>query len=143
MPHADPRSILRPEGPPWRGAAQDDERPQVSGGHQALPPPTTAPSDSGRHLGVQRPAHGPAVRPPEIAIVDDAWLTVGLANLNEHSLFNDTARIERKPVLVGQATYMQVGLMQASARWVLRVPHPLERSVTRKERGKRSACRQL
>jgi phosphatidylserine/phosphatidylglycerophosphate/cardiolipin synthase-like enzyme len=24
------------------------------------------------------------------AIVDDAWLTVGSANLNEHSLFNDT-----------------------------------------------------
>jgi phosphatidylserine/phosphatidylglycerophosphate/cardiolipin synthase-like enzyme len=26
----------------------------------------------------------------KIAIVDDAWLTVGSANLNEHSLFNDT-----------------------------------------------------
>ena len=26
----------------------------------------------------------------KIAIVDDAWLTIGSANLNEHSLFNDT-----------------------------------------------------
>jgi phosphatidylserine/phosphatidylglycerophosphate/cardiolipin synthase-like enzyme len=26
----------------------------------------------------------------KIAIVDDTWLTVGSANLNEHSLFNDT-----------------------------------------------------
>ncbi len=27
---------------------------------------------------------------PRSAIVDDRWLTVGSANLNEHSLFNDT-----------------------------------------------------
>jgi phosphatidylserine/phosphatidylglycerophosphate/cardiolipin synthase-like enzyme len=26
----------------------------------------------------------------KIGIVDDTWLTVGSANLNEHSLFNDT-----------------------------------------------------
>ena len=26
----------------------------------------------------------------KVAIVDDTWLTVGSANLNEHSLFNDT-----------------------------------------------------
>ena len=26
----------------------------------------------------------------KVAIVDDRWLTVGSANLNEHSLFNDT-----------------------------------------------------
>jgi phosphatidylserine/phosphatidylglycerophosphate/cardiolipin synthase-like enzyme len=26
----------------------------------------------------------------KVAVVDDAWLTVGSANLNEHSLFNDT-----------------------------------------------------
>lgn len=36
-----------------------------------------------------------AERPPvyvhaKVAVVDDAWLTVGSANLNEHSLFNDT-----------------------------------------------------
>ena len=26
----------------------------------------------------------------KVAVVDDRWLTVGSANLNEHSLFNDT-----------------------------------------------------
>ena len=26
----------------------------------------------------------------KVAIIDDAWLTIGSANLNEHSLFNDT-----------------------------------------------------
>src|SRR5205814_5415418 len=37
---------------------------------------------------------GPTGRPvyvhAKICIVDDRWLTVGSANLNEHSLFNDT-----------------------------------------------------
>jgi phosphatidylserine/phosphatidylglycerophosphate/cardiolipin synthase-like enzyme len=26
----------------------------------------------------------------KVAVIDDKWLTVGSANLNEHSLFNDT-----------------------------------------------------
>jgi phosphatidylserine/phosphatidylglycerophosphate/cardiolipin synthase-like enzyme len=26
----------------------------------------------------------------KVAVVDDEWLTIGSANLNEHSLFNDT-----------------------------------------------------
>src|SRR3954470_2780544 len=37
---------------------------------------------------------GPGGRPvyvhAKIGIVDDQWLTIGSANLNEHSLFNDT-----------------------------------------------------
>jgi phosphatidylserine/phosphatidylglycerophosphate/cardiolipin synthase-like enzyme len=33
---------------------------------------------------------GPLYVHAKIGIVDDAWLTVGSANLNEHSLFNDT-----------------------------------------------------
>jgi phosphatidylserine/phosphatidylglycerophosphate/cardiolipin synthase-like enzyme len=33
---------------------------------------------------------GPLYVHSKIGIVDDAWLTVGSANLNEHSLFNDT-----------------------------------------------------
>jgi phosphatidylserine/phosphatidylglycerophosphate/cardiolipin synthase-like enzyme len=37
---------------------------------------------------------GPIVDPvyvhAKLAIVDDSWLTIGSANLNEHSLFNDT-----------------------------------------------------
>jgi len=38
--------------------------------------------------------HGPVSDPiyvhAKVGIVDDAWLTIGSANLNEHSLFNDT-----------------------------------------------------
>jgi phosphatidylserine/phosphatidylglycerophosphate/cardiolipin synthase-like enzyme len=39
-----------------------------------------------------RTAHvtGPLYLHAKIGIVDDAWLTVGSANLNEHSLFNDS-----------------------------------------------------
>jgi len=33
---------------------------------------------------------GPAYVHAKIGIVDDRWLTIGSANLNEHSLFNDT-----------------------------------------------------
>jgi len=33
---------------------------------------------------------GPMYVHSKIAIIDDAWLTVGSANLNEHSFFNDT-----------------------------------------------------
>jgi phosphatidylserine/phosphatidylglycerophosphate/cardiolipin synthase-like enzyme len=33
---------------------------------------------------------GPLYVHAKVGIVDDAWLTVGSANLNEHSLFNDT-----------------------------------------------------
>ena len=33
---------------------------------------------------------GPLYVHAKIGIVDDAWLTVGSANLNEHSFFNDT-----------------------------------------------------
>jgi len=38
--------------------------------------------------------HGPVSDPvyvhAKVAVVDDAWVTIGSANLNEHSLFNDT-----------------------------------------------------
>jgi phosphatidylserine/phosphatidylglycerophosphate/cardiolipin synthase-like enzyme len=38
--------------------------------------------------------HGPVSDPiyvhAKVGIIDDAWLTIGSANLNEHSLFNDT-----------------------------------------------------
>jgi phosphatidylserine/phosphatidylglycerophosphate/cardiolipin synthase-like enzyme len=36
------------------------------------------------------PAGNPVYVHAKIGIVDDTWLTVGSANLNEHSLFNDT-----------------------------------------------------
>ena len=54
-----------------------------------------ADADNGRLLACTLYAHSGAVTDPvyvhaKIAIVDDAWLTIGSANLNEHSLFNDT-----------------------------------------------------
>jgi hypothetical protein len=45
--------------------------------------------------------------------------------------------------LVRPSSLMRVRLVKVTARWVLRVPHPLERCAPREERGKRSACRQL
>ena len=49
---------------------------------------------AGRFLACTLYQAGDNARPiyvhAKIAIVDDAWLTVGSANLNEHSLFNDT-----------------------------------------------------
>ena len=41
-------------------------------------------------LSPERRLTGPLYVHAKIGIVDDAWLTVGSANLNEHSFFNDT-----------------------------------------------------
>jgi len=54
-----------------------------------------AASDGGRFLGATLQSRtdersGPLYVHAKIGIVDDAWLAVGSANLNEHSLFNDT-----------------------------------------------------
>jgi len=40
----------------------------------------------------------------KVGIVDDAWMTIGSANLNEHSLFNDTEMnlVTRDPLLAQQ-----------------------------------------
>ena len=50
---------------------------------------------SGRLLATTISAHAPGKLAPvyvhaKIGIIDDRWLTIGSANLNEHSLFNDT-----------------------------------------------------
>jgi phosphatidylserine/phosphatidylglycerophosphate/cardiolipin synthase-like enzyme len=50
---------------------------------------------AGRLLAVTIHSHNPSSTEAlyvhaKVAIVDDRWLTVGSANLNEHSLFNDT-----------------------------------------------------
>ena len=49
---------------------------------------------AGRFLACTLYQRGADARPvyvhAKIAIVDDAWLTIGSANLNEHSLLNDT-----------------------------------------------------
>ena len=54
-----------------------------------------ADADAGRVLACTIYARAGARADPiyvhaKVAIVDDAWLTIGSANLNEHSLFNDT-----------------------------------------------------
>ena len=53
-----------------------------------------ADSGAGRFLACTLWQTGPGGKPiyvhAKIAIVDDRWLTIGSANLNEHSLFNDT-----------------------------------------------------
>jgi phosphatidylserine/phosphatidylglycerophosphate/cardiolipin synthase-like enzyme len=54
-----------------------------------------ADAGAGRFLACALYARNGAVREPiyvhaKIAVVDDRWLTVGSANLNEHSLFNDS-----------------------------------------------------
>ena len=41
-------------------------------------------------VGPAHRQHPPVYVHAKVAIVDDSWLTVGSANLNEHSLFNDT-----------------------------------------------------
>jgi phosphatidylserine/phosphatidylglycerophosphate/cardiolipin synthase-like enzyme len=54
-----------------------------------------ADSDSGRLLACTLFARSESRTNPiyvhaKIAVIDDKWLTIGSANLNEHSLFNDT-----------------------------------------------------
>jgi phosphatidylserine/phosphatidylglycerophosphate/cardiolipin synthase-like enzyme len=53
-----------------------------------------ADAHAGRLLACTLYQRGPRPRPvyvhAKVAIVDDRWLAVGSANLNEHSLFNDT-----------------------------------------------------
>lgn len=54
-----------------------------------------ADGDAGRLLATTISAHDESTSAPvyvhaKVGIVDDRWLTVGSANLNEHSLFNDT-----------------------------------------------------
>jgi phosphatidylserine/phosphatidylglycerophosphate/cardiolipin synthase-like enzyme len=54
-----------------------------------------ADADAGRLLACSLYAPGDQSDQPvyvhaKVGIVDDAWLTIGSANLNEHSLFNDT-----------------------------------------------------
>jgi phosphatidylserine/phosphatidylglycerophosphate/cardiolipin synthase-like enzyme len=65
---------------------------------------------AGRFLACAIYARNGAAREPiyvhaKIGIVDDGWLTMGSANLNEHSLFNDTEvnLVSREPELA-QAT---------------------------------------
>ena len=85
-PHPDFRLVLLLPSKPNSGA--DDTRGVL--GHLI-----EADDDAGRILACTLFARKGDVADPiyihaKIAIVDDKWLTLGSANLNEHSLFNDT-----------------------------------------------------
>jgi phosphatidylserine/phosphatidylglycerophosphate/cardiolipin synthase-like enzyme len=85
-PHADFRLVLMLPAKPNSGA--DDTRGML--GHLI-----DGDAGAGRLLATTLYARSGNLADPvyihaKIGIVDDAWLTVGSANLNEHSLFNDT-----------------------------------------------------
>ena len=85
-PHPDFRLLLLLPSKPNSGA--DDTRGVL--GHLI-----EADADAGRLLACTLYArsghlHDPIYIHAKIAIIDDKWLTLGSANLNEHSLFNDT-----------------------------------------------------
>lgn len=88
-PHEDFRLVLLLPRSPSNGA--DTTRGQLGRMLEAA-------DGSDRLLAVTLTAHGdehgtadvPVYVHAKVGIVDDAWLTVGSANLNEHSLFNDT-----------------------------------------------------
>ncbi|HET7799812.1 MAG TPA: phospholipase D family protein [Humibacillus xanthopallidus] len=85
-PHPDFRVLLVLPARPNNGA--DTTRGQLG---RLL----TADGGSGRLLATTIGAHDGGEQAPiyvhaKIGIVDDQWLTIGSANLNEHSLFNDT-----------------------------------------------------
>ena len=85
-PHPDFRLLLLLPSKPNSGA--DDTRGVL--GHLI-----EADADAGRLLACTLYARSGMLADPvyihaKIAIIDDTWLTLGSANLNEHSLFNDT-----------------------------------------------------
>ncbi len=85
-PHPDFRMVLVLPARPSSGA--DTTRGQLG---RLL----DADNDAGRILPITVNAHagsdvGPLYVHAKVGIVDDRWLTIGSANLNEHSLFNDT-----------------------------------------------------
>ena len=63
-----------------------------AGSSASSPRPTTTPGASWRRRSARAPAnaHDPLYVHAKVGIVDDRWLTVGSANLNAHSLLNDT-----------------------------------------------------
>jgi phosphatidylserine/phosphatidylglycerophosphate/cardiolipin synthase-like enzyme len=89
--------LERPPSPDFRLVALLPARPN-SGADDTkglLGTLTEADGGAGRVLACTLAARAGAQTDPiyvhaKIAIVDDSWLTIGSANLNEHSLFNDT-----------------------------------------------------
>ncbi|HEV2014243.1 MAG TPA: phospholipase D family protein [Candidatus Dormibacteraeota bacterium] len=89
--------LARPPAPDFRIVLVLPARPD-SGGDDTrgqLGTLVQADGDAGRLLACTLYAIGgekdwPVYVHAKVGIVDDAWLTIGSANLNEHSLFNDT-----------------------------------------------------
>jgi phosphatidylserine/phosphatidylglycerophosphate/cardiolipin synthase-like enzyme len=102
-PHDDFRVIALLPAHPNNGA--DDSRGQVG---VLIDADKESGDDTARFLACTLFQPGPAGRPVYVhskaAVVDDAWLTVGSANLNNHSLFNDTEAnvVVRDPELARQ-----------------------------------------
>jgi phosphatidylserine/phosphatidylglycerophosphate/cardiolipin synthase-like enzyme len=88
-PSDDFRVIALLPARPNNGA--DDSRGQIG---LLIDADKEAGEDTTRFLACTLYQPGPGGRPVYVhsktAVIDDAWLTVGSANLNEHSLFNDT-----------------------------------------------------
>ena len=117
-----------------------------------------ADSDHGRLLACTLYAIGgqtdwPVYVHAKVGIVDDVWLTIGSANLNEHSLFNDTemnlvthdARLARQTRLRLWAEHLQrpVTDVQAEPAAVIdRLWKPIaEEQAERRKRGDRPTHR--
>ena len=85
-PHPDFRVVVVLPAKPNNG--RDDSRGQLG----VLVNAATEGGDDARFLActLYQPHGNPVYVHSKVGIVDDAWLTVGSANLNEHSLFNDT-----------------------------------------------------
>jgi phosphatidylserine/phosphatidylglycerophosphate/cardiolipin synthase-like enzyme len=88
-PHDDFRVIALLPSHPNNGA--DDSRGQVG---LLIDADKKSGDETTRFLACALYQPGPGGNPVYVhskaAVIDDAWLTVGSANLNEHSLFNDT-----------------------------------------------------
>lgn len=88
-PHDDFRVIALLPSHPNNGA--DDSRGQVG---NLIDADKASGDDTTRFLACTLYQPGPGGRPVYVhskaAVIDDTWLTIGSANLNAHSLFNDT-----------------------------------------------------
>ena len=89
--------LARPPSPDFRLVLVLPARPDTGGDDTRgqLGTLVQADGDGGRLLACTRYAIGgekdwPVYVHAKVGIVDDAWMTIGSANLNEHSLFNDT-----------------------------------------------------
>ena len=132
--------------------AREPARPRLPASCSSCPPsPTPAPTtraacsaslieaddDAGRVLACTLYARCGQLADPvyvhaKIAIVDDEWLTLGSANLNEHSLFNDTEMnvVTHDPELAAR---------HALRLWAEHLELPVERDPGRPDRGDRRA----